>query len=128
MDERDVNIAASYEPCYVFVRQPSGRTTPETLLQPSTEYENSESGSALYAVSATTGESRLLRRLGEETEFVAIGTVPNGGGIVSIRYVDLTERGFVIIPLDGSPLTPLPPLELPAGTTRSSPAAAGVTG
>jgi hypothetical protein len=127
-DERDVVIAPSYEPCEVFVRQPSGRTTPKAELYPSLEYHSDSPAAALYAVSATTGESRLLRKLGKNTEFLAIGTAPNGGGIVSIRRVGNTERGFVVIPLDGSPLTALAPLKLPRGTTRALPAAAGFTG
>lgn len=54
--------------------------------------------------------------------------MPNGGGIVAIRNFDYRERGFAVIPLDGSPLRTLPSLKLPNGTTWASPAAAGFTG
>lgn len=126
-DERDVIIAPSFDNCLVSVRRASGGNTPEASLWPSQEYDNGP-GAVLYAVNATTGRSRVLRTFGEGTDFTAIGTVPNGGGIVAIRNFDYTERGFVIMPLDGSLLRALPSLKLPLGTIRGFPAAAGFTG
>ncbi len=118
-DEREVVVATDYDDCGVSTRDRSGRAAaPEASLWPPTE----DAGTVVYAVAAETGVARVQETFGDEDDCCigALGTAPRGEGIVAWG-----ETGFVLIPLDGSPVQQLPPLTLPRGMTAVEPAAGG---
>jgi hypothetical protein len=114
-NEEEVVIATGFDACNVSIIDLTRRAIGEVKLFPSREGE----GAVVYAVNAATIKARVLRRLDDPFP-TALGTIPKGGGVLTLVGDRLT-----ILHLDASPLGTLPALNPPKGMTKGGPIAAG---
>jgi hypothetical protein len=114
-------ITATSTDCSITIVQRSGQTTHAAALPPKGLY-GLVGTTVLWAVGQATGETQKLRVFANGVRLAAIGTVPEGGGIVAHVYSGRSRR-LAIIPLDGSPLKSLPALNPPKGMTVGGPEA-----
>jgi dipeptidyl aminopeptidase/acylaminoacyl peptidase len=117
-NEEEVVIATGFDGCAISIVDLTRGAIGEVSLSPSRDGEDA----VVYAVNSATVKARMLRRLDDPFP-IALGTIPNGGGVLTLVADRLT-----ILHLDGSPLVTLPALKPPKGMTKGGPIAAGFVG